>query len=109
MGGWKHWQVFRAYVHPNDQLIVHRLEQALAKGPTGTEMKMLLVGDINSQLVQPCDWRKEDLATAITNYGLDDQTLQLILYQSYRVEGVWPWRMWRDRGAVKGRGGGEGV
>ena len=35
MVGWKRWYVFRAYVPPNNQPTVHRVEQALLRFPEG--------------------------------------------------------------------------
>ena len=52
----------------NDQLTVHWVEQALERGLAG--METLMVGNLNTRLVQPHDWCKEDLETAIANYVL---------------------------------------
>ena len=49
-------------------------------------MEMLLVDDLNSCLMQPCNWRGGDLANNISNYGLEDQTLKFIPMCQYRVE-----------------------
>ena len=43
--GQKQWYVFGAYAPPNNQLKVHRVEQALAHVPAGLET--LLIGDLN--------------------------------------------------------------
>ena len=46
---WKLWYVVGAYIPPNDQPAVHRVEQALARCPARTEI--LLVGDLNARIV----------------------------------------------------------
>ena len=82
--------------------MVNRGDQALACGPVGVET--ILVGDLNACLVQPQDQRKEDLKTAIPNYGLVEQILYLIPSWGYRGKGGWPWRMWIYERPITGRG-----
>ena len=57
--------------------MVHWVDQALAVGPTGTEM--LLVGLLNFRLAQPHKRQKEYFVTAIANKGLENQMLYFIL------------------------------
>ena len=83
--GQKHWYVVRAYVPPNDQPMVHRVEQALACGLEGVEM--LLVSDLNVRLVQPRGLLEEYLATAIMSYRIVNQTLHFIPRSWYRGKG----------------------
>ena len=71
---------------PNKQPIVNWVEQALEQGLE--VMETLLVGYLYSHLGQPCDWRKEELATTITNYSVEDQTLNFIPRRKYRGEGA---------------------
>ena len=52
-------------------------------------METLLVGDLNTCLAQPHNCHKEDLATAIANYSLENQTLKFIPWRNYRGEGGW--------------------
>ena len=61
MSGHKRFYLVEDHVPPNYQPILHRLEQALARGLAGLET--LLVGDLNSRLDQPWDQRKESLET----------------------------------------------
>ena len=51
--GRKLWYVVGAYVPPNNQPTVYRVEQALAHGPAGVET--LLFSDLNARLDQPQD------------------------------------------------------
>ena len=61
---------------PNDQLLVNWMEHALVRGPSGVET--LLARNLKSRLASPRDQREEELATAIANYDLLDQSLQFI-------------------------------
>ena len=83
-----------AYVPPDDQPTVHRVEQALGRVPAGVDT--LLVCDLNARLEQPQDQREEDLVTAIVNYGIVDQTLQFIPRRNYRWNGGWSCSMWGE-------------
>ena len=47
--GWKIWFVVGAYVPPNNQLTVNRIDQALENCLVGTEA--LLIGDLKDHLV----------------------------------------------------------
>ena len=49
--GCKRWYVVGLYVHPNNKLTVHWVEQVLACGTV--RVAEMLVGDRNVQLVQP--------------------------------------------------------
>ena len=60
--------VVGAYVPPNDRPKVHRVEQALQAAPTG--LYLILMGDLNARLDEPCDKYEEDLATALLEQGL---------------------------------------
>ena len=55
--------------------------------------------------MQPRDQCKEYLVTAITNYGIVDQTLHFIPRRRYRGKGGWSWRMWRYGMPITGREG----
>ena len=70
---------------PNIQQKAHRVEQALAQGLL--EVETLLAINLNAHLSQPRYWCKEELMTAIANYGIVDQTLQSIIRQRYRGNG----------------------
>ena len=59
-----------------------------------------MVGDLNTRLAQPLDQCKEDLAAAIANYMLVEQTLQFIPRHRYRGKGGWPYMMWIDGGPI---------
>ena len=83
--GSKKWYVFGAYVYPNNQMLVHWVNQARERGPAGVEM--ILVGDLNARREQLRDQRVDYLATAIANYGIVDQSLHVILRQRYRGKG----------------------
>ena len=72
---------------PNNQPAVHREDQAVARGPAG--VNIMLIRDLNAQLVQTRDTRKEDLVTSITSYGLVDQTLHIIPRRRYRGKRGW--------------------
>ena len=87
---------------PNNQPVVHRVEQALAWGPEGVDT--LLVGKLNAHLAQPRYQQEGDLATAIVNHGLSYQSLHFIPRQRYRGEGGWSWRMWREGKHISVRG-----
>ena len=52
------------------------MEHALVRGPSGVET--LLARNLKSRLASPRDQREEELATAIANYDLLDQSLQFI-------------------------------
>ena len=73
MAGWNRWFVVGAYMPPNNQPTLHRVEKALAQCPVGTEM--LLARDLNNRLEQPRKYSKEELTTYISNNGLEYQTL----------------------------------
>ena len=85
----------------NDQPTVHRVEQALARGPAGVEM--LLVGDLNALLVQTRDQWEEDMTIAIVNYRLVDQSLHFITRRRYRGKVGWSCRMLIDRIYITGK------
>ena len=72
---------------PNNQPTVHQVYQDLAHGPA--EVETLLVGNLNDRLEQMRDQLEEDLATAIENYGLVDQTIQFIPRRRYIGKGGW--------------------
>ena len=84
--------VVGVYVPPNDQPALHRVVQALARGPVG--VKKLLFGYLYAYLAQPRDQREEDLTTAIADHGLSYQSQHLIPRRRYRGEVGYPWRMW---------------
>ena len=71
--------------------MVHVVEQALTRGQMGAET--LLVSDLNTLLAKSQHQHNEDLATAITNCGLVDQTIHLIPRRSYIGKGGWSQRM----------------
>ena len=68
--GKRQWYVVRAYVPPNNQLAVHRVMQALARGQAWVEKT--LVGYLNACLAQPRDQREEALATKVAHHSLTD-------------------------------------
>ena len=70
---------------PNIQQKAHRVEQALAQGLLKVET--LLAINLNAHLSQPRYWCKEELMTAIANYGIVDQMIHFIPRQKYRGEG----------------------
>ena len=74
--GRNRWFVVGSYVTLNDQLTVHWVEHTLVLCPKGTAT--VLVRNLNARLAQPCNRREEDLATAISNHGLEYQTLYFI-------------------------------
>ena len=86
---------------PNDQPMVHRVDQAIARFLMSIEN--LLVGYLNTRMA-PHIWRKEDLTTTIANHKLKDQTLHVIPMRSYIGDRGWSWRIWRDGRPVTGRG-----
>ena len=51
----KWWYVVGAYIPPNDELAVCRVEQSLALCHAQT--KILLVGDLNTRIARPWDQR----------------------------------------------------
>ena len=83
----KLWYIVWAYIPPNDQLTVHWVEQALARGPARVDK--LLVGDLNACLLQLRDQQEEDLATVIVNYRLVDQSLNFIPRWRYIEKVCW--------------------
>ena len=83
--GWKFWYVVGAYVYPNDQPTVHRLEKALAYVTMGVDT--LLSVDRNICLAQPLDQQEKYSATTIANYGILEQILQFIQRWRYRGKG----------------------
>ena len=86
--GLKRWYVVGSCVPPNDQPVVHRVEQSLAHALVGVET--LLVGYLNARLAQPRYQQEEDLEIKITNYGLVNESIHLITRQRYRGKGGWP-------------------
>ena len=85
MASWKKWSFVGVYVPPNDQMMVHWVEQALACCRVRTET--MVVVNPKPHLVQPRNRRKEDLAIAVANRGLEEQKLHLIPCQCYRGGG----------------------
>ena len=67
-------------------------------------LETLLVSNLNARLSQPRFEQEGDLATAITNQGLSDQSLHFISRQRYRGVGGWSWSIWRDVRPILGIG-----
>ena len=67
--GGKPWFAIGAHMSPNDQLMLHQVEDDLAHCLAGTDA--LLIGNLNSCLEQPCKHSKEDMATVISNHVLE--------------------------------------
>ena len=59
------------------------MERDISCDPTGVET--LLNGDLNTLLAQPQDHCKEDLETAIANYGLVDRIIHFVTRWRYIV------------------------
>ena len=100
--GQKRQYFVAAYVPPNDQTILHWVEEDLADGPAWVET--LLVNDLNARLAQPQDQHEDDSATTSASYRLVDQTVQLIPRRRYRGKGSCSWRIWRYGMTITGRG-----
>ena len=100
--GARRCHVVGAYVSPNDRPIVHCVEQALQAAPTGLEL--ILMGDLNVRLGDPCEKHEEDLATALADQGLVNMTGHFLPRRQYRGAGGWTWIMHRDRIQVTERG-----
>ena len=82
--------------------IVHCVEQALQAAPTGLEL--ILMGDLNVRLGDPCEKQEEDLATALADQGLVNMTGNLLPRRQYWGAGGWKWSMQRDERKLTGRG-----
>ena len=62
------WYVVGAYVLPNDLPDMHHVEQVLKAATKGLEI--ILMGELNVRLRDPCDEFEEDLETALAHRGL---------------------------------------
>ena len=82
MAEWKRCYVVEAYVPPNNQLVVHRAEQALAQGPVKVET--LLFGYLNARLTQPWYMHEEDFVDSIANCKIVDHMIHFIPRRKYR-------------------------
>ena len=68
----RQWYVVGAYMPPNDDPLVHCVDQALKAAPKGVEL--ILLGDLNARLREPCDEREEELIISLADHGLIDIT-----------------------------------
>ena len=76
---------------PNNVPDVHRMDQALRAAPKGVEM--ILMGDLNVRLGDPCDECEEDLVTALVERGLVNMTYHFMPQRRYRGAGRWTFCM----------------
>ena len=67
---------------PNNQPVVHWVEQAVARGLEGVEM--LLVRDLNARLTQPWYMHEEDFVDSIANCKIVDHMIHFIPRRKYR-------------------------
>ena len=66
--GTRRWYVVGAYVLTNDLPAMHHVEQVLKEATKGLEV--ILMGELNVRLRDPCDECEEDLETALADRGL---------------------------------------
>ena len=102
MSGARRWYVVGAYMPPNNTPDVHNVKQVLRAASKGLDM--ILMGDLNARLGDPCDEREEDLATALADRGLVNMTDHLFPRRNYRGSGSWAWSTQREGRRVTGRG-----
>ena len=57
---------------PNGVPAMHCVEQVLREAPKG--LYMILMGDLNARLGDPCDKCEEDLATELVDRGMVNMT-----------------------------------
>ena len=74
----------------------------LASKPKGVET--ILMGDLNTRLVEPREKHEEELETELADHGLEDVTRYFAPRQQYRGRGKWTWHMHREGRKVTGRG-----
>ena len=77
------------------------MEQALTENTKGLEI--ILLGNLNARLRYLNarlgglrDKQKEELATALSDHGLEDVTRYFTLRRRYRGRGQWIWQMNRE-------------
>ena len=98
----RRWYVVGAYVPPNDNPDVHRMEQVPKAVPEGVEVIML--GELNFRMRDPHDEREEYLATTLADCGLVDITYHFLPRRRYRGDRYWTCRIQREGRKVKGGG-----
>ena len=77
------------------------MEQALWKAEK--ESEVILMGDLNMRLQEPCEEQEEELATVVAACGLEYMTTYLIPKIRYRGDGRWIFRMIREDWQMIGR------
>ena len=85
------------------------MEQALTENPKGLEI--ILLGNLNARLRglntrlgELRDKQKEELATALSNHGLEDVNRHFTPQHWYRRQGRWMCQIHRDGRQGRGRG-----
>ena len=94
MSGAIPWYVVGEYVSTNDILAVHRVKQALRVASKGLDM--IMMGDLNERLGDPCGELKEDLATEVVDRGRVNTTDHFMPQQRYRVSESCTWCMQQE-------------
>ena len=65
---------------------------------------MILMGDLNARLGDPCDKHEEELATALVDRGLVNMTDHFLPRRKYQGAGSWAWSLQREEQRLTGRG-----
>ena len=81
---------------------VNCVEQALRAAPK--ELDMILMGDMNTRLGDPCDEREEDLSTVLVDMGMVNMMDHFMHRRRCRGPCSWTWRMQWEGCQVTGMG-----
>ena len=87
---------------PNEAPILARVEQALGNAVKGIDVILLV--DLNVRLREPCNTWEEELATVVTECGLEYMTSHFMPRKRYIGDGRWTWQMRREDRQVTEQG-----
>ena len=81
---------------------VARVDQELSQAAKGVEV--ILLDDLNVRLREPCNTWEEELATVVTECGLEYMTSHFMPRKRYIGDGRWTWQMRREDRQVTEQG-----
>ena len=76
------WYIVRAYVPINNLPTAAPVGQEIGNEPKVVEV--ILMGNLNIRLQEPCDAREEELVTVVVECGLEDMTAHFMPRRSYK-------------------------
>ena len=78
------------------------MDQTLGQAAKGVEV--ILLGELNIGLREPCNTQEEELETVVADCGLEYIIDHFMPRMRYRGDGRWTWRMRREDRQVTGKG-----